>query len=91
MTVRATGSSSSCGQAWKPRSALPVAVTSAAMASGTLTRPAPSWYAEASSPFDVDISASLSRAPVQSGCCSASRAATPETCGVAIDVPSMAV
>jgi hypothetical protein len=70
----------------------PVAVTVDRTAAATSTRPAPAAYA--SSPLslcEVLISASLSRAGGQSGCCWASSAAAPATCGEAIEVPSSSV
>lgn len=87
VSVLVTGLFPSYGQLTKPRSALPVAVICAETAAGTSTRPAPTSYDVPSICLDVLIRPSLSCCPVQSGCFWASSAATPATCGVAIDVP----
>ena len=76
----------------RPKSATAVPVTGWVVARARSTRPAPWAYTVWSAAvLAVLTSASLIFAPVQSGCCWASRAAAPATCGVAIEVPEAAV
>ncbi|ROP37471.1 hypothetical protein EDD40_2784 [Saccharothrix texasensis] len=65
-------------------------MTEVVMALARSTRPAPWSNAVSAGLFFADAtSAALICAPVQSGCCWASTAAAPATCGVAMDVPDM--
>jgi hypothetical protein len=62
--------------------------TSVVMAAATSTRPAPSTKTpNPEVDRDEAMSAALSSAARQSGCCWARSTAAPATCGVAIEVP----
>ena len=85
-----TGVSSVCGHCWMPKLTDDgSAITVCLMALSTWMRPEPCWNGVYLPPLAEPVSAPLSSAYVQSGCCCLRIAAAPATCGVAIDVPEM--